>query len=201
MGFGRLIKVGSWRGDPEAAIYVVAEADPTNGRNENGLETHGDLQFEFSAKNQSPWRDRALGLQCHVGRSPYEAIVALRGSQDHPKFLGGPTGPMVPLLDGIYARPWSVSRRALRLAVPDVKATPARACTRQRRRPVGAGPAQECRGAHSLCRWELHLPHHAVGRGRWRHRCSSSGSSTDTGRSALTAGTSRQSGPRHDQED
>jgi len=29
MGFGRLIRVGSWRGDPEAAIYVVAEADPT----------------------------------------------------------------------------------------------------------------------------------------------------------------------------
>jgi hypothetical protein len=23
MGFGRLIRVGSWRGDPEAAIYVV----------------------------------------------------------------------------------------------------------------------------------------------------------------------------------
>ena len=29
MGFGRLIRVGSWRGDPEAAIYVMAEADPT----------------------------------------------------------------------------------------------------------------------------------------------------------------------------
>jgi hypothetical protein len=30
-GLGRLIiiRVGSWRGDPEAAIYVVAEADPT----------------------------------------------------------------------------------------------------------------------------------------------------------------------------
>jgi hypothetical protein len=28
-GFGRLIRVGRWRGDTEAAIYVVAEADPT----------------------------------------------------------------------------------------------------------------------------------------------------------------------------
>jgi hypothetical protein len=29
MGFGGIIRVGSWRGDPEAAIYVVAEPDPT----------------------------------------------------------------------------------------------------------------------------------------------------------------------------
>jgi len=29
MGFGRLIRVGRWPGDTEAAIYVVAEADPT----------------------------------------------------------------------------------------------------------------------------------------------------------------------------
>jgi hypothetical protein len=28
MKFGRLIKVGRFRGDPEAVIYVVAEADP-----------------------------------------------------------------------------------------------------------------------------------------------------------------------------
>jgi hypothetical protein len=28
MGFGRLIRVGTHRGDPNAIVYVIAEADP-----------------------------------------------------------------------------------------------------------------------------------------------------------------------------
>jgi Bacterial extracellular solute-binding protein len=49
----------------------------------------------------------------------------------------------------------------------------------------------------ALCRWELHLPHP----GPLVPSLPPSGCSTDAGRSRLTAGTSRQTGPRHDQED
>jgi hypothetical protein len=42
MGFGRLIRVGSWRGDPEAAIYVVAEAKAIDIIKVGGTADDGD---------------------------------------------------------------------------------------------------------------------------------------------------------------
>jgi hypothetical protein len=102
MGFGRLIRVGSWRGDPEAAIYVVADADPTKAIDiikVGGTADDGNDFEDLGRQAPGAGVDRAWGQAAPGGRkgqtsNPGGHPTHYRTNSPHDvaagKFLGRP---------------------------------------------------------------------------------------------------------------